>query len=439
MINGLGVVGWGVGGIEAEAGMLGQPVYFLTPEVVGVHLTGQASRRRHRNRSRLAHHPDAARAKGSWEVRRILRRRRSLVASAGSRHDRKHVAGVRRHHWLFPGRSGIGELFARNWSQRRTMRRVRELFPRAKNVWHAAQGRNRLQRRSGIRSWPRCSRALPDRSGRRIGSIFPSSATLSASLLQKPIKDGGYGKENVDLATKHLVQLNGSAPRDDEWLRPTMRPGIDPGEERNKAEMVTNRPTPDTSERFARFDRGSISSWRKQDWPRQCFDRGHHQLHEHQQSERDAGGRFAGEEGGRARPARRSGSENFARARVAGRFRIISTKTGLQTYLDQLGFNLVGYGCTTCIGNSGPLHPKIEKAIHDYDLVAASVLSGNRNFEARVHQNIKANFLMSPPLVVAFALAGRGRSRSDERADRQGQRRERNVSARSLAQLDRSA
>src|SRR6266404_3907009 len=82
-------------------------------------------------------------------------------------------------------------------------------------------------------------------------------------------------------------------------------------------------------------------------------------------------------------------------------------KTGLQEYLDQLGFNLVGYGCTTCIGNSGPLHPKIEKAIHDYDLVAASVLSGNRNFEARVHQNIKANFLMSPPLVVAFALAGR--------------------------------
>jgi len=79
----------------------------------------------------------------------------------------------------------------------------------------------------------------------------------------------------------------------------------------------------------------------------------------------------------------------------------------LQKYLDQLGFNTVGYGCTTCIGNSGPLDPKIEKAINDNDLVAASVLSGNRNFEARVHQNIKANFLMSPPLVVAFALAGR--------------------------------
>jgi aconitate hydratase len=83
------------------------------------------------------------------------------------------------------------------------------------------------------------------------------------------------------------------------------------------------------------------------------------------------------------------------------------TKTGLQPYLDQLGFQTVGYGCTTCIGNSGPLHPAIEEAITKNDLVAASVLSGNRNFEARVHQNIKANFLMSPPLVVAFALAGR--------------------------------
>src|SRR3954451_10347369 len=82
-------------------------------------------------------------------------------------------------------------------------------------------------------------------------------------------------------------------------------------------------------------------------------------------------------------------------------------KTGLQPYLDQLGFNLVGYGCTTCIGNSGPLPAPIDEAISKYDLVAASVLSGNRNFEARVHQSIKANFLMSPPLVVAFALAGR--------------------------------
>jgi aconitate hydratase len=81
-------------------------------------------------------------------------------------------------------------------------------------------------------------------------------------------------------------------------------------------------------------------------------------------------------------------------------------KTGLQPYLNEIGFNLVGYGCTTCIGNSGPIDSGIEEGILEHDLVAASVLSGNRNFEARVHQNIRANFLMSPPLVVAYALAG---------------------------------
>ena len=81
-------------------------------------------------------------------------------------------------------------------------------------------------------------------------------------------------------------------------------------------------------------------------------------------------------------------------------------KTGLSRYLDRLGFQTVGYGCTTCIGNSGPLEPHLEKTVTQNDLVVASVLSGNRNFEARVHQNVRANFLMSPPLVVAFALAG---------------------------------
>jgi aconitate hydratase len=83
------------------------------------------------------------------------------------------------------------------------------------------------------------------------------------------------------------------------------------------------------------------------------------------------------------------------------------TKTGLQSFLDRLGFNVVGFGCTTCIGNSGPLDRQLEDTLTKNDLIAASVLSGNRNFEARIHQSVKANFLMSPPLVVAFAIAGR--------------------------------
>ncbi len=82
-------------------------------------------------------------------------------------------------------------------------------------------------------------------------------------------------------------------------------------------------------------------------------------------------------------------------------------KSGLQKYLDRLGFYLVGYGCTTCIGNSGPLDAEIQKAIVDNDMSTAAVLSGNRNFEARIHRDVKANYLMSPPLVVAFAIAGR--------------------------------
>ena len=81
-------------------------------------------------------------------------------------------------------------------------------------------------------------------------------------------------------------------------------------------------------------------------------------------------------------------------------------KSGLQKDLDKLGFNLVGFGCTTCIGNSGPLPPEISKAINDNDLVAAAVLSGNRNFEGRVNADVRANYLASPPLVVAYALAG---------------------------------
>jgi aconitate hydratase len=104
------------------------------------------------------------------------------------------------------------------------------------------------------------------------------------------------------------------------------------------------------------------------------------------------------------------GVKPWVKTSLAPGSRVVSEylkKTGLQPFLDQLGFNVVGYGCTTCIGNSGPLDRELEDGIIKNDLIAASVLSGNRNFEARIHQSVKANFLMSPPLVVAFAIAGR--------------------------------
>ena len=99
--------------------------------------------------------------------------------------------------------------------------------------------------------------------------------------------------------------------------------------------------------------------------------------------------------------------EDFPCAGIQSRDAITWNKAGLLPYLEKLKFQLVGYGCTTCIGNSGPLPTEVSQAIDENDLVVASVLSGNRNFEGRINSEVRANYLMSPPLVVAFALAGR--------------------------------
>jgi len=204
------------------------------------------------------------------------------------------------------------------------------------------------------------------------------------------------------------VELNGSAPHNAEMFSTDKKEdqGISPGDERNKIEMIANRPTPDPAKEIEAQSRDIFTHGRTHI--------GHGSVliaaitsctNTSNPSVMIAAGLLAKkavERGLRVDPA--------VKTSLAPGSRVVSdylNKTGLQKYLDQLGFNLVGYGCTTCIGNSGPLHPNIEKAIHKHDLVAASVLSGNRNFEARVHQHIKANFLMSPPLVVAFALAGR--------------------------------
>ena len=98
--------------------------------------------------------------------------------------------------------------------------------------------------------------------------------------------------------------------------------------------------------------------------------------------------------------------QDHAGARARRSSPTTTSKSGLTPYLDKLGFNLVGYGCTTCIGNSGPLIPEVSQAVNDNDLAVVSVLSGNRNFEGRINPDIKMNYLASPPLVVAYALAG---------------------------------
>ena len=407
MINGLGVVGWGVGGIEAEAGMLGQPVYFLTPEVVGVHLSGQL--REGVTATDLVLH-----------ITQLLRARKVVGkfvefygegAASLPVPDRATIGNMSPEYGATMGyfpidQESVNYLRATGRTEDQCL--AFESYFRAQKMFGMPL-RGEIDYSIDIDldlADVQPSVAGPKRPQDRIN--LPDLEKTFRELLEKPVRDGGYGKQNVDLRQKHLVELNGSAPRDDAMASSDTKEdqGINPGDELNKIEMTSNRPTPDPGKEIEAessdvFTHGqthvghgsvliaAITSCTNTSNPSVMIAAG-------------LLAKKAVERGLRVDPG--------VKTSLAPGSRVVSDylqKTGLQKYLDQLGFNLVGYGCTTCIGNSGPLHPNIEKAIHKHDLVAASVLSGNRNFEARVHQHIKANFLMSPPLVVAFALAGR--------------------------------
>jgi aconitate hydratase len=407
MINGLGVVGWGVGGIEAEAGMLGQPVYFLTPEVVGVHMSGQL--REGVTATDLVLH-----------ITQLLRAQKVVGkfvefygegAASLPVPDRATIGNMSPEYGATMGyfpidQESVNYLRATGRSEEQCLAfenyfRAQKMFGmplRGEIDYSVDMDLDLAEVQPSV--------AGPKRPQDRIN--LPELGKTFRELLGKPVRDGGYGKQDVDLREKHVVELNGSAPRNGAMFSTDNKEdqGINAGDELNKIEMVANRPTPDPGREIEAESREVFSRGRTHI--------GHGSVliaaitsctNTSNPSVMIAAGLLAKkavERGLHIDPA--------VKTSLAPGSRVVSDyleKTGLQRYLDQLGFNLVGYGCTTCIGNSGPLHPNIEKAIHEFDLVAASVLSGNRNFEARVHQHIKANFLMSPPLVVAFALAGR--------------------------------
>jgi Aconitase A len=399
MINGLGVVGWGVGGIEAEAGMLGQPVYFLTPEVVGVYLTGSLKE-------------GVTATDLVLKVTEMLRKAKVVgkfveFYGPGARSlavvDRATIANMAPEYGATMGFFGVDE---ETTAYLRGTGRSEELCVAFEN-YYKAQGLWGIPDKGQVDYSVELELDLgtvvpgvagPKRPQDRIN--LPELKQTFETLFTKPLTEGGYGKSPADLERKFPVHLNGSA------AGPSDMPSTDAvvnhqkeGLPRHELEMVANRPTPDEPASTAykaadaQIGNGSvliaaITSCTNTSNPSVMLGAG-------------LLAKKAVEKGLKVNPA--------VKTSLGPGSRVVTDyleKTGLQKYLDQLGFQTVGYGCTTCIGNSGPLHPALEKAILDNDLVAASVLSGNRNFEARVHQNIRANFLMSPPLVVAFALAG---------------------------------
>jgi aconitate hydratase len=384
MINGLGVVGWGVGGIEAEAGMLGQPVYFLTPEVVGVHLTGKLSEGVTATdlALRVTQMLRAAKVVGKF-VEFYGEGAESLPLP-----DRATIANMAPE---YGATMGIFPVDAESVAFLRATGRTEAECSAFENYFKA-QGMFGMPRKGEIDysvdleldlSTVVPSVAGPKRPQDRID--LPQLKSTFHDLLTKSIADGGYGKDDANIKAKASVaRRNPTIPEDEE-------------------EMISDRPTPDVVSQMPESPfHGNTSTIRN----------GSVLIAAITSCTNTSNPSVMLAAGLLAKKAVELGLEMdpTVKTSLAPGSRVVTAyldKTGLQPYLDKLGFQTVGYGCTTCIGNSGPLNPEVEKAITDNDLIAAAVLSGNRNFEARIHQNIKANFLMSPPLVVAFALAGR--------------------------------
>ena len=346
MINGLGVVGWGVGGIEAEAAMLGQPVYILTPEVLGVHLTGAVK--------------DGVTAT-------------DLVLTVTQRLREKQVVGKFVEFYgegvealSLPDRATISNMCPEYGAtigffppDDEAMRYLQltgrdEAHVRLVEAYLKEQSLFGIPREGEVKysdvleidlNAIEPSISGPKRPQDRIE--LPKVKESFRDLLTQPITEGGYGLASDEVETNHHEVTHGAVVI-------------------AAITSCTNTSNPSVMIGAGLLAKNAI-------------------------------------EKGLTVP-------DFVKTSLAPGSRVVTEylqNTGLLPYLKKLGFDVVGYGCTTCIGNSGPLDEVVQEAIGDRNLVTASVLSGNRNFEARVHPDVKANFLMSPPLVVAYGIAGR--------------------------------
>ncbi|MEO6269505.1 MAG: aconitate hydratase AcnA [Lautropia sp.] len=350
MINGIGVVGWGVGGIEAEAGMLGQPVYFLTPDVVGVHLKG--------------------RLREGVTATDLVLRVTELLRSAKVVGKFVEFFGEGTESLALPDRATIGNMAPEYGA---TM----GFFPVDTKTIEYFKGTGRTPaeidafesyfKAQGLFGVPKTGTVTYSQEIELdLGSVSPSLAGPKrpqdrielgsmkenfASLFSLPVQKNGFNKPAAELDKSYDTGSEIQLKNGDILIAAIT--------------SCTN-----TSNPSVLLAAGLLA-------------------------------KKAVERGLTVKP--------HIKTSLAPGSRVVTdylTKTGLLPYLEKLGFDVAAYGCTTCIGNAGDLRPEFNQAINANDLVCAAVLSGNRNFEARIHPNIRANFLASPPLVVAYALAG---------------------------------
>jgi aconitate hydratase len=354
MINGLGVVGWGVGGIEAEAGMLGQPLYFVTPEVVGFKLTGKLSEGVTATDLALTV-TEMLRKKGV--VGKFVEFYGSGLSNIGLA-DRATVANMAPE---YGATMGFFPVDAETLNYLRGTGRDEELIALVE-AYYKEQDLFRTDE-------------TPD-------PVFSDTIELDLSTVVATLSGPKRPQDRVELTRlKESFNQVVRAPLD--------KGGFALNEEQIAKKAEVKHPNGETSTlTTGSIVIAAITSCTNTSNPSVMLGAG---LVAKKAVER-----------GLKKPA-------YVKSSLAPGSRVVTgylKKAGLLEYLEQIGFNLVGYGCTTCIGNSGPLPDEVSKAIEDSDLTVAAVLSGNRNFEGRIHALVKANYLASPPLVIAYALAG---------------------------------
>ncbi len=369
MIDGLGVVGWGVGGIEAEAAMLDQPVTFKAPEVVGVHLKGKLK-------------PGVTATDLVLTVTELLRKNKVV-----GKFVEFHGEGISS--LTLPDRATISNMCPEYGAtvalfpvDEQTLEYMR-LTGRSEDHLKLVEEYCKAQGIFGSQENIEYSQQLD----LELSTVKPSVS--GPKLPQQRVDLGNIGNSFLSfMEESQSTANNGQGQYESEG-------GLANGPVKNKPGQVylktSNIKLEGKEEKLSEGDVviAAITSCTNTSNPYVML----------------AAGLLAKKAVEKGLTVNRKVKTSLAPgSRVVTEY---LNKSGLQPYLDKLGFNLVGYGCTTCIGNSGPLNESIESAILKDNLATAAVLSGNRNFEARIHRNVKANYLMSPPLVVAFALAGK--------------------------------